>query len=185
MAAIHHGTMAPGPLDHLKGVIPCGYEMLVNMGWKENTPLGIREKGILEPVSQSIVPRLNGDVRGLGYEDKISFEEREKCVRIRVTKMGDKFGVGSSEYGSIFIPKGAARHLTNLTGLFGKNMLGLTFIAAIDQSEGTFNWRVVSISDVVYDKSLIRFVGYYPSIPENSDFNYEPVESIFDQCFAW
>jgi hypothetical protein len=184
MAAIYQGTIAPGPLDHLKEIIPCGYKMLVNMGWKENTPLGNREKGILEPISQSIVSRLNGDVRGIGYEDKHSFEEREKGVRVRITKMGNKFGVGSSEYGSIFIPKGAAHHLTNLTGLFGKNMLGLAFIAAIDQSEGTFNWRVASISDVVYEKSLIRFVGYYPTLPGNSDFNYEPGESIFDQCFA-
>jgi hypothetical protein len=175
-------SMWSKPLDYLKDILPIGYKMMVNMGWEESKPLGIRGEGILEPISQSIECRLNGDVRGLGFEESLSLESSEEDVRVKITKVADKFGVGSSEFGAIFIPRGALRHLTNISGCVGKDMLGLSMLANINRCEGSFDWRVANISNIIYETSLIRFVGYNPRSPDKSMLDFETEMRLFDQC---
>lgn len=171
------------PLDHLKDILPVGYKMMVNMGWEESKPLGIREKGILEPISQKMKCRLNGDVRGLGFSDAVSFDASEEDVRIKITRVSEKFGVGTSEFGAVFIPRGALNHLTNISGCLGKEMLGLSILAKINRCEGSFDWRVANISNIIHEKSLIRFVGYHPRFPDQSTLDFETEMRLFDQCF--
>ena len=171
------------PLYHLEDILPVGYKMMANMGWEEGKPLGIRGEGILEPISQKIKCRLNGDVRGLGFSESVSFDTSEEDVRVKVTRVSDKFGVGSSEFGAIFIPRGALKHLTNISGCFGKEMLGLSILAKINRCEGSFDWRIANISNIIHEKSLIRFVGYNPRFPDNSVLDFESEMRLFDQCF--
>jgi hypothetical protein len=171
------------PLYHLEGILPVGYKMMVNMGWEEGKPLGIRGEGILEPISQKIKCRLNGDVRGLGFSDAVSFDTSEEDVRVKITRVSDKFGVGTSEFGAVFIPRGALKHLTNISGCLGKEMLGLSILAKINRCEGSFDWRVANISNIIHEKSLIRFVGYNPRFPDHSVLDFESEMRLFDQCF--
>lgn len=175
-------TQWPKPLDYLKDILPIGYKMMVNMGWEESKHLGIRGEGILEPISQSIECRLNGDVRGLGFEESLSLESSEEDVRVKITKVADKFGVGSSEFGAVFVPRGAIKHLTNISGCFGKDMLGLSILTKINRCEGSFDWRVANISNIIHETSLIRFVGYRPRLPDSSKLDFETEMGLFDQC---
>ena len=80
-----------------------GYKMLLNMGWKENTPLGIRGRGILEPVESSF--RLEEDISGIGYKVKET-EDLVVDTEIKVLAVRKNFGVAISDYGLAFIPKG-------------------------------------------------------------------------------
>ena len=150
--------------DILASTLPKGYSMMLKMGWTSDTPLGIRGRGIITPITETLETRRDGDYRGLGYEESFSFSGEEKNVDIKVTKVGDKYGVASSEYGEVFIPGGALRHLTNITGKSRREFIGIHLCSEIIESDGRYHWRVGKILGIMPPPSkFIRFVGYYPN----------------------
>ena len=150
--------------DILASTLPKGYSMMLKMGWTSDTPLGIRGRGILSPITETLETRRDGDYRGLGYEESFSLSGEEKNVDIKVTKVGDKYGVASSEYGDVFIPGGALRHLTNITGKTHREFIGIHLCSEILESDGRYHWRVGKILGIMPPPSkFIRFVGYYPN----------------------
>lgn len=150
--------------DILASTLPKGYSMMLKMGWTSDTPLGIRGRGILIPITEKMETRRDGDYKGLGYEESFSLSREEKNVDIKVTKVGDKYGVASSEYGDVFIPGGALRHLTNITGKSRREFIGIHLCSEIIESDGRYHWRVGKILGIMPPPSkFIRFVGYYPN----------------------
>jgi hypothetical protein len=155
--------------DHLATTLPLGYSMLQKMGWKENTPLGIRGRGIMTPITDSMDIRLNGDYRGLGFESAIeetllSIDGEEKGVDIKVIKVGERYGVGMSDFGQVFIPTGALKHLNNITGYTRRQLVGLRLLTNITASDGQYPWRLQKIETLMSNSNLqpVIFVGYYP-----------------------
>lgn len=122
-----------------------GYRMMKAMGWKNNTPLGCRGKGILEPVSTMITMRQPGDFSGLGYEEKEKekIEEGEKDEKeIKITRIEANYAVGKCDRGGVFIPRGALKHLKNL---LGSKLIGKSFTGRIISKKGKYEWRVFSV----------------------------------------
>jgi hypothetical protein len=120
-----------------------GYRMMKAMGWKNNTPLGCRGKGILEPVSTKIIVRLPGDFSGLGYEEKESIVEGEKDEKeIKITQIEANYAVGKCDRGGVYIPRGALKHLNNL---MGTQLIGKSFRGRIISKKGKYEWRVLSV----------------------------------------
>ena len=103
----HRITMDPNPnydkvdLDTPIAQHTRGYQLLLKMGWKENTPLGAegsKNKGILEPIKMAT--KNNGDLLGLGkateytemseqaaaerrkLETELELTEEEKATRL-------------------------------------------------------------------------------------------------------
>jgi hypothetical protein len=169
--------------DILASILPKGYSMMLKMGWLKDTPLGIRGRGILTPITETMETRRDGDYGGLGYEESFSLTSEETNVDIKVVKVGDKYGVASSEYGDIFIPGGALRHLTNIAGTTRKEFIGVHLCAEIKTSEGRYHWRVGKIIGILPPPSkCIRFVGYYPSVTENT-FEPDCGMDLMDQLY--
>ncbi len=131
-----------------------GNKMLLAMGWVPGEPLGIRGKGILDPVE--IEFRHDRDYRGLGFEElKAEDDEEVKDVSIRIKTVGDRYGMGVSDYGRVFIPNGCLNHIAKLSGLYGGCMYvrrylpGMYFNASITQAQGKFQYRVGTIENLV------------------------------------
>ena len=61
-----------------------GNKMLLAMGWVPGEPLGIRGRGILDPVE--IEFRHDRDYRGLGFEE-FKIEEDEEVIVLRPGKI--------------------------------------------------------------------------------------------------
>ena len=120
-----------------------GYKMMKAMGWVNNTPLGCRGTGILEPVSTMIKMRLPGDFSGLGYEraDPIVNGEKEE-TKVKIIRVEENYGVGKCERGGVFIPRGALKHIKNL---MGGNLIGKSFTGKLISKEGKYEWRVCSV----------------------------------------
>ncbi len=89
-----------------------GYEILRKMGWEENTPLGLRKVGIVEPVETR--GRVGKDTSGLGYEKYVPTEGEKKVVTLKIVTAGEKYGVGKCELGSVFIPGGSMKFIRTL-----------------------------------------------------------------------
>ena len=120
-----------------------GYRVMKAMGWKNNTPLGCRGKGILEPVSTMITMREPGDYSGLGYEEKEVVVEGEKDEKeIKITQIEANYAVGKCDRGGVYIPRGALKHLQNL---MGSKLMGKSFTAKIISKRGKYPWRVFSV----------------------------------------
>ena len=171
--------------DILASTLPKGYSMMMKMGWLKDTPLGIRGRGILTPITETMETRRDGDYRGLGYEESFSLSEAETNVDIKVVKVGDKYGVASSEYGEVFIPGGALRHLTNIAGMVRnrREFIGVHLCAEITASEGRYHWRVGKIIGILPPPSkFISFVGYYPCVTENP-FDPDCGMNLMDQLY--
>lgn len=120
-----------------------GYKMMKAMGWVNNSPLGCRGEGILEPVSTMIEVRQPGDFSGLGYEGKEQIEEGEKDEKeVKIIRMEKNYFVGKCDRGGVFIPRGAMIHLKNL---MGEDLLGKSFTGKLISKKGKYEWRVYSV----------------------------------------
>ena len=161
-------TSIESTTDHLATTLPLGYSMLQKMGWKENTPLGLRQKGIMTPITDSMDIRTAGDYRGLGFqpEDPLttSPDGEVKGVDIKINRVGGRFGVGMSDLGEVFISTGTLRHLNNITGYTRKQLVGLRLMSSISVGEGRFPWRIQKVEALLSNARLqpITFVGYNP-----------------------
>ena len=114
------------------------------MGWKENTPLAIRGRGILEPVGSSF--RLEEDISGIGYTAKET-EELDVDTEIKVIVVRKNFGVAISDYGLAFIPKGCVTHITNVSRTcYGRKPLGQRFtVKLVRKEDSKYDWRLVKV----------------------------------------
>jgi len=120
-----------------------GYRMMKAMGWENNTPLGCRGEGILEPVSTMITMRLPGDLSGLGYEGNEQIVEGEKDEKeIKITQIEANYAVGKCDRGGVYIPRGTLKHLKNL---LGSKLIGKSFTGKIISKKGKYEWRVYSV----------------------------------------
>ena len=133
-----------------------GYKMLINMGWKENTPLGIRGRGILEPVESSF--RLEEDISGIGYKVKET-EDLVVDTEIKVLAVRKNFGVAISDYGLAFIPKGCVTHITNVSRTcYGRKPLGQRFtVRLVRKEDSKYDWRLVKVfhhTGGLYEKAV-------------------------------
>jgi hypothetical protein len=172
-------TSVQNTTDHLATTLPLGYSMLQKMGWKENTPLGLRQKGIMAPITDSMDIRLTGDYRGLGFqpEDPIvpSLDGEEKGVDIKVTKVGERYGIGMSDYGEVFISTGTLKHLNNVTGSSRSKLVGLRLLSSISASKGQYPWRIQKVEALLPNPLTqpITFVGYNPIFDGSPYVNFE------------
>lgn len=120
-----------------------GYKMMKAMGWANNSPLGCRGEGILEPISTMITMRQPGDFSGLGFEEKNTLVEGEKDEKeIKITQVEANYAVGKSARGGVYIPSGALKHLKNL---LGPKLIGKSFMGKIISKKGKYEWRVFSV----------------------------------------
>lgn len=124
-----------------------GYKMMKAMGWEDNTPLGKRGEGILNPVSSSVKFREPGDLSGLGYEKKENkiVEGEEDNKEVKIIRKEQNFAVGDCSRGKVYIPRGPMRHLMNL---IEGNIIGRRFQAKIMAKNGRYEWRVTSVIDL-------------------------------------
>ena len=120
-----------------------GYLMMKKMGWEDNTPLGIRGQGIIEPITTK--GRVNGDTSGLGMEPYKPTDGEKKLVRLRVVSVGEKYGVGKCEFGTVFIPGGAIRFIRTFgpgIHLNDNELKNVAVCAVIVAGKGRHNWRL-------------------------------------------
>lgn len=89
-----------------------GYDIMRSMGWEENTPLGVRKVGIIEPVETR--GRVGSDTSGLGYDKYVPTEGEKKVVTLHIVTAGEKYGVGRCELGSVFIPGSSMKFIRTL-----------------------------------------------------------------------
>ena len=120
-----------------------GYAMMKKMGWEDNTPLGIRDKGIIEPIATK--GRVNGDTSGLGLEPYTPADGEKKLVRMRIVSAREKYGVGKCEFGTVFIPGGAMRFIRTFgtsISLNDNELKSVVVCAVIVAGKGRHNWRL-------------------------------------------
>lgn len=123
-----------------------GYKLMVKMGWTPDTPLGIRGKGIIKPVE---VPfRHEMDRRGLGFEELQTDEEVEK-VSMKITNVGKNYGTAASDYGKVYIPMGALRHIGNISKSPVRELPEIHVSATITKTDDKIKWRLDKVSDVL------------------------------------
>ena len=123
-----------------------GYRMMKKMGWGDKTPLGIRGQGIIEPIATK--GRVNGDTSGLGMEPYTPMDGEKKLVRLRIVSIGEKYGVGKCEFGTVFIPGGAMRFIRTFgTGIHlnDNELKSVVVCAVIVAGKGRYNWRLVRV----------------------------------------
>jgi len=120
-----------------------GYTMMKKMGWEENTPLGIRGQGIIEPIATK--GRKNGDTSGLGMGPYTPADGEKKLVRLRIVSVGEKYGVGKCEFGTVFIPGGSVRFIRAFMSgihLNDNELRSVVVCAVIVAGKGRHNWRL-------------------------------------------
>ena len=125
-----------------------GRMLLEKMGWSGG-PLGCRGSGITEPIEP--VGKV-GDTSGLGFnETPIAppYEGEEITDTMVVTGTGPNanYGVGMCSRGSVFIPRGALKHMGNLFA--GDNFIGVKFVCEIIAGSGKHPWRLSKVVSVL------------------------------------
>ena len=89
-----------------------GAMLLKKMGWTEG-PLGCRGSGITEPIKATG----GNDTMGLGYQGEeflFPHEGEEITDSMKLVRMGANYGVGTCSRGTVFIPRGALKHIENI-----------------------------------------------------------------------
>lgn len=120
-----------------------GYKMMEKMGWIKETPLGIRGKGILEPVKVSY--RHDLDYRGLGFEEFQTEENEVDKVSIKITKVGEHYGTATSDYGKVYIPMGALKHISNISRCRLYDLPEIHFQGRIKKTEQKIKWKLDNV----------------------------------------
>ena len=127
-----------------------GFSIMRKMGWTDCEPLGIRGKGITEPVETK--GRKNGDTSGLGYEEVVPVPGEQKMAVIRIVKIGENYGIGHSDYGSVFIPNGVMNfiRMSMTARIMTDNEIKQRKIYALMIAKpGRFTWRLVKVDMIV------------------------------------
>lgn len=125
-----------------------GRMLLEKMGWSGG-PLGCRGSGITEPIEP--VGKV-GDTSGLGFNGTPitpPYDGEEITDTMVVTGMGPcaNYGVGMCSRGSVFIPRGALKHMGNLFA--GEYFIGVKFDCEIIAGSGKHPWRLSKVVSVL------------------------------------
>ena len=123
-----------------------GYKLMMKMGWVPGTPLGIRGKGIIKPVEASF--RHDKDYRGLGFEELQTDEEEVEKVSLKITNVGKNYGTAASDYGKVYVPMGALRHIGNISKSPVRELPDIHVSATISKTDDKIKWRLGKVSDV-------------------------------------
>ena len=123
-----------------------GYELMLKMGWAPDTPLGIRGKGIIEPVEATF--RHDRDRRGIGFEKIQTDEDEVKKVSMKITNIGKNYGTATSDYGKVYVPMGALRHIANISKSPVRELPTIYVSSTITKTEDKIKWRLGKVSDV-------------------------------------
>ena len=123
-----------------------GYKLMMKMGWCPGTPLGIRGKGIIEPVEATF--RHDKDYRGLGFEELHTEEDEVKKVSLKIINVGKNYGTAASDYGKVYVPMGALRHIGNISKSQVRQLPSIHVSATITKTSDKIKWRLGKVSDV-------------------------------------
>ena len=123
-----------------------GYELMLKMGWAPDTPLGIRGEGIIEPVEATF--RHDRDRRGIGFEEIQTDEDEVKKVSMKITNVGKFYGTAASDYGKVYVPMGALRHIGNISKSPVRELPDIHVSATISKADDKIKWRLGKVSDV-------------------------------------
>jgi len=124
-----------------------GYKLMLKMGWSPETPLGIRGKGITKPVEASF--RHDKDYRGLGFEELQTDEEEVEKVSMKITNVGKNYGTAASDYGKVYVPMGALRHIGNISKSPVRELPDIHVSATITKTEDKIKWRLSKVTNVL------------------------------------
>ena len=124
-----------------------GYKLMVKMGWSPDTPLGIRGKGITSPVEATF--RHDMDHRGLGFETLHTDEEEMEKVSMKITNVGKNYGTATSDYGKVYVPMGALRHIGNISKVHVKELPDIHVSATITKADDKIKWRLNKVTNVL------------------------------------
>ena len=123
-----------------------GYKIMLKMGWSPDTPLGIRGKGITSPVEATF--RHDMDHRGLGFKILHTDEEEVEKVPLKITNVGKNYGMAASDYGKVYVPMGALRHIGNISEVHVRELPEIHVSATITKADDKIKWRLNKVSDV-------------------------------------
>jgi len=124
-----------------------GYKLMLKMGWCPGTPLGIRGEGIIEPVEATF--RHDRDYRGIGFEEIQTDEDEVKKVSLKITNVGKNYGTAASDYGKVYIPMGALRHIGNISKSPVRELPTIYVSSTITKTEDKIKWRLNKVTDVL------------------------------------
>ena len=124
-----------------------GYKLMVKMGWSPDTPLGIRGKGITSPVEATF--RHDMDHRGLGFETLHTDEEEVEKVSMKITNVGKNYGTAASDYGKVYVPMGALRHIGNISKVHVKELPDIHVSATITKADDKIKWRLNKVTNIL------------------------------------
>ena len=125
-----------------------GEILLKLMGWTGG-PLGCRGVGITEPIQATG----SNDTTGLGYQGEEilpPYEGEEITDSMKLTQMGANYGVGTGSRGTVFIPRGALKHIENLCNSKStrENPIGETFVCELIAGQGRHPWRLKKVVEI-------------------------------------
>jgi len=125
-----------------------GEILLKLMGWTGG-PLGCRGVGITEPIQATG----SNDTTGLGYQGEEilpPYEGEEITDSMKLTQMGANYGVGTGSRGTVFIPRGALKHIENLCNSKStrENPIGETFVCELVAGQGRHPWRLKKVMEI-------------------------------------
>lgn len=125
-----------------------GAMLMKKMGWTEG-PLGCRGIGITEP----IMATGGNDTMGLGYQGEEilpPYEGEEITDSMKLTRMGANYGTGSCSRGTVFIPRGALKHIENICDKKSsrESPVGETFVCELVAGKGKHPWRLKKVLEI-------------------------------------
>jgi len=141
---------------HFGEEVDKGEMLLKKMGWTGG-PLGCRGAGITEPIKAVG----SNDTMGLGYHVEEIFppyEGEEITDSMRLTRMGANYGTGSCSRGTVFIPRGALKHIENICDnkSFRESPIGETFVCELVAGRGKHPWRLKKVLEIETTWSAIE-----------------------------
>lgn len=133
-----------------------GEMLLKKMGWTGG-PLGCRGNGITEP----IMAMGGNDTMGLGYQGEEilpPYEGEEFTDSMKLTRMGANYGTGSCSRGTVFIPRGALKHIENICehNSYRESPVGETFVCELVAGKGKHPWRLKKVLEIEMTWSAIE-----------------------------
>lgn len=133
-----------------------GEMLLKKMGWTGG-PLGCRGIGITEP----IMATGGNDTVGLGYQGEEilpPYEGEEITDSMKLTRMGANYGIGSCSRGTVFIPRGALKHIENICDQKSsrESPVGETFVCELVAGKGKHPWRLKKVLEIEVTWSAIE-----------------------------
>ncbi len=126
-----------------------GEFLLKKLGWTGGS-LGCRNTGITEPI---IADGMVSGRAGVGYNHEeilLPYEGEEITDTMEVTCVGNNYGTGVCSRGTVFIPRGALKHMENIFYQNGtlENLIGRNFVCELIAGSGKHPWRLKKVLEI-------------------------------------